>query len=177
MSVDALEHDGPVARRGIEIGGGREALLGPQFLVPAAAEQPRVIWPRGGIVAQPLLQILDGRRADQIQLKRRLAQSHDVPVGVDQPGQQRPPCAIDRVRDSREPHQLGMLYNSADLAVVADRQRAEMLQLAVGADLHAVDVGDQRVGHGRRGEERSGKCEERLVHEPPHSIVWRALKV
>ena len=35
MAVDPLQHDRPVGHDGIEIGGGGEALVRPQFLVPA----------------------------------------------------------------------------------------------------------------------------------------------
>ena len=50
------------------------------------------------------------------------------------------------------------------LAVVADDQRLEMLELAVGTDLHAVDVADQRVGEGGGGGEERGQREQGLLH-------------
>ena len=48
MAVDPLEHHRPVADHGVEVGGGREALVRPQLLVPAAADDParRPGWPR-----------------------------------------------------------------------------------------------------------------------------------
>ena len=61
-------------------------------------------------------------------------------------------------------------------AVVADQDAGEALQLAVSLDLDAVDVGDERIGVGRGGEQRCGEREEGFVHGQPHSIVRAALK-
>ena len=61
MAVDPLQHDRPVADDRVEVGGGREALVRPQLLVPAEADDPLSLGMRGGIVAQPLLQV--GERA------------------------------------------------------------------------------------------------------------------
>jgi hypothetical protein len=56
--------------------------------------------------------------------------------------------------------ELGAIENRFYLAVVADHQRVEMLQLPVGADLNAVDVMNERIGEERRGEQRQREREE-----------------
>ena len=65
-------------------------------------------------------------------------------VGVDQAGKERAAAAIDFMLDRT----LEILEPPEDLldpSIVVDDQRAEMLKLAVGADLDAIDVVDHRV--------------------------------
>ena len=110
---------------------------------------------RGRIIAQPLLQLGERMRARQVEPQRRESEVDDMPVRVDQPGQQRPPLAVDL-----------MLRPAAAIVVGIDdlqtlpsspiEQAGEMLQLAVGADLDAVDVVDQGVGGGGGSEESGG---------------------
>jgi len=86
-------------------------------------------------------------------------------VGIDESGQQRPPAAVDRVRDVGQSDQFGMLDDLADLALGRDGQRAESFELAVRADLDAVDVADQSIGgRGGGGDERCGEREEDGSH-------------
>ena len=42
MAIDALEDNRPIGNDGVEVGSGREFLDRPQFLIPAAAEDPFV---------------------------------------------------------------------------------------------------------------------------------------
>ena len=56
-SIDALKHDWTVGHDCVEIGGSREALVRPQLLVPAEADDPRVVRMRGGVIANALLQV------------------------------------------------------------------------------------------------------------------------
>ena len=97
MAVDAFEHDGPVADDRVEIGGGREALVGPQFLVPAAAEDParrrdaprhksRSRCCRSAIELVPV----------KVELECAEAEPHHMAVRVDQAGQKRAAPAVDR---------------------------------------------------------------------------------
>ena len=57
MAVDPLEPDRPVADRGVELGGGREAAEVPALLVPAAADDPARRRVGGGIGGDPLLRL------------------------------------------------------------------------------------------------------------------------
>ena len=87
-----------------------------------------------------------------------------MPMRVDQARQQRSAAAIDRAGDAGKPDQLGMLDDLPHLAVVRDDQRSKVLELAIGVDLDAVDVADQRVGKGGGGGEERGKREQGLTH-------------
>ena len=57
VAIDALKHDWTVGHDCVEIGGSREALVRPQLLVPAEADDPRVVRMRGGVIANALLQV------------------------------------------------------------------------------------------------------------------------
>ena len=87
-------------------------------------------------------------------------------VGVDQAGQQRPAAAVDRMLVSRRRRRARVQRPAFTLPSSPIEQAAEMLELAVGADLDAVDVADQRVGEAAEARERCGEREER-------SDAWR----
>ena len=65
---------------------------------------------------------------------------------VDQAGQQRPALGVDDICVAKLQHFA--MEQPFHLAVVADQDAGEALQLAIRIDLDAVDVGDQRVGEG-----------------------------
>ena len=69
-------------------------------------------------------------------------------VRVDQAGQQRSPAGVDALVDRRG-RSIAALEQLHHLAVVADHQPGEALQLAVRVDLDAVGIVDQRVGQER----------------------------
>jgi hypothetical protein len=91
-------------------------------------------------------------------------------VSVDQAGKQGLTVGID-ADGPRRVRVLNLGEGLHDLAVVADQQGLESLQLAVGADLDAVGVVDQRVGRCGGGEERRQQREQRHFHGRAHSIV------
>ena len=62
------------------------------------------------------------------------------------------------------------------LSILAHDKRAEMLQRAVGPDLKAVDVGDEGVRRGRRGDQCGEQGKDGFAHDPPHSIVAGKVK-
>ena len=78
---------------------------------------------RGRIIAQPLLQLGQRMRARQVEPQRRESEVDDVPVRVDQPGQQRPPFAVDLMFDRPLQIVIGIddLQNSAVVAEDAGR--------------------------------------------------------
>jgi hypothetical protein len=92
-------------------------------------------------------------------------------VRIDQSGQQSPSAAVDCAGNSGKPDELRTLENLADFAVVADRERSEVLELSILADLDAVDVRNQRVGKRGGRQQRHSEREEGLVHGARHSIV------
>ena len=123
MAVDASSHDRPVGDHGVEIGGGREALVRPHFLVPAAADDPAAARIGRGIGLQPLLQFGERSGAGEVELQRsRCPSAHHMAVRVDQAGQQ---CAArrrrSRVRSARRSSRRAEQLRH--LAVVADQQR------------------------------------------------------
>ena len=99
-----------------------------------------------------------------------------MPVRVDQAGQQRLAPRVD------PPGDVGRLLVvvGADqlhhLAVLADHQPREMLQLAVRANLHTIGVIDQRIGTGGGGGEQRGERDQGRFHGLRHSIVCRVGK-
>ena len=152
MAVDPDEPDGTVLHDRVEVGAGREALVGPILLVPAIADDParRSIGRREG--RQPLLQLGDRVRAGQVELKGAESIFADMSMRVDQPGQQRAALAVDAEVDPFGPR-IAKAKQLNDLAIAADDQPGEMLQLARAVDLKPVDVVDQRVGK-RAGREK-----------------------
>ena len=88
------------------------------------------------------------------------AQPHHMAMRVDQAGQQRPSARRRRACAGERRHRRACAMVCTHLAVVADQQAREALQLAVGADLDAVDVVDQRVGESgrRRGARRRARA-------------------
>ena len=170
VAVDALEHDRPVADHGVEIGGGREALVRPQFLVPAAADDPARVRMRGRISRQPLLEIGERAGADEVELKCGKTEPQHMPVRVDQAGQQCLAAAVDDRRPLRQCRRVGpsvrMTLPSSPIS-----SPVKCWSLPVGADLNSIDIGDQRIGQRGRGEQQRGEREERLFHYGAHSIV------
>jgi len=75
MTVDSLEHDGTIGDDCVEIGGGREALVGPKFLVPSAADDPARIRMRGGVSTEPMFQIVERAGADEVELESTEAEA------------------------------------------------------------------------------------------------------
>ena len=96
VPIDAFQHNRAVRNDCVEVGGSGEALDRPQLLVPAAADDPPRLGVRGAVGAQPLLQVGERARAGEIELQRGKAELGDMPVRVDQPGQQRLAVRIDR---------------------------------------------------------------------------------
>ena len=141
MAVDALEHDRPVGDDGVEVGGGREALVGPQLLVPAAALDPLHVRVRCGIVAKPLLQLRQRSTAGDIEPQRVESEVDDVSMGVDQARHQGAAAGVDRRAGFRP--RLPGVQDTHDLPVVAHHKSGEMLDVTRRVRLNAVGMDDQ----------------------------------
>src|SRR6185503_20547050 len=100
---------------------------------------------RGRIGAQPLLEVIERTRAGEVELQRRKAEAQHMAMRVDQAGKQRPAPAIDRIGGQLRKW-LADGKRADHLPVVTNQKRRKMLQLAVGPDLDAVDVADERIG-------------------------------
>jgi hypothetical protein len=111
------------------------------------------------ILLQPLLELLERGRADEVQLERIETELHHMTVSVDESGEQGPALAVDRAFRRLPPSHLP-IDNGNDLPVVSDSQFVEVLKLSIGANLQPVDVVNQRICEGWRGEERGGGREQ-----------------
>ena len=173
MAVDPLQPHRPVLHRGVEVGASRELLVRPQLLVPATPGDPRQVRIGGGIIAQPLLQFGQAAGAGQVQLPKRQAMAHYMPMRVDQAGHQHPPAAVHHARARRQ-LQLLALQHPLHLAVITDQQTGETLDLPVGSGANALHIGDQHVGKGGLGGEQGKRgAKEKLLHAATPSIVGR----
>ena len=122
-------------------------LVGPQFLVPAEADDPRGCrlgrrHRRRSRCCMSASELVPTRSS----VSAPTPSSMTWPWASISPGSSVRPRAVDRTRVRVRPPVAALVEHLPHLAVVADQQAAEMLQLAVGADLDAVDVVDQRVG-------------------------------
>ena len=148
MAIDAAEPHRAVADHRVEIGGGREALVGPAFLVPAAAEDPLGVGIGGGISGEALLQVGERGRAGEVELERAEAEPHDMAVGVDQAGQQGAPAGIDALVDLRgraSPRRSSFTTRPSS-PITSPVKRCN---LPARVDLDAIGIVDQRVGQER----------------------------
>jgi hypothetical protein len=117
----------------------------------------------GSISAEPLLKVRDGTRPGQLESHRGHAEVHHVAVRVDQAGQEGSALAVDHMLEHLRRRRSGQ--DALHLAVVADQQAGEVLQRAVGANLHAVDVADEGLGGRLLGrEQRAGEEEGGFGH-------------
>ncbi len=157
VAVDAFEHDRPVAYDRVEVGGGREGLFRPQFLVPAETENPFGVGIGGGVIAKPLLELGKRAGAGQIQPQGRKTEVHHMPMGVDEAREQGLALAIDHLVHASQLHHHAFGDDLLHLPVVANDEAGEMLELSVSAHLHSVHVVDDGGRPGGRGEEGGGE--------------------
>ena len=101
MPVDTVEHDGAVGDRSAEGAVGGEGLVGPQVLVPAVADDPRVVRCGGERDGAPhdLVVRRDVREVDFVQCE---SDGHEVQVRVDQPGEYGRVPEVQRLRPRRD---------------------------------------------------------------------------
>ena len=169
MAVDTIEPHRPIADHRVEIGRGREFLVGPHFLVPAATADPAFARVGARVSGESLLQFGERLAARQIELQRRKTEPHHMAMRIDQPGQNRPPAGIDNLC-VRKLHFLAT-QQALHPPVVADQHAGKMLQLSVGADLHNIGMVDQRIGSGGGSGEQRGERDQGCFHGDAHSIV------
>ena len=159
MAIDPHQPHRPVAHHCIEVGAGRHAAFGPQFLVPAEAGDPAVARIDGGIGFEPGLHVGNRIGPANVELKQSKTELHDVPMRVNQPGKH---VRAVKVEAGGCSGCLGALdHQPLHSSVIADQQAGEMLDLAAGIDLDAVGVGNQRVGRG--GGDRKGRSGEQGI--------------
>ena len=99
-------------------------------------------------------------------------------VRVDQAGQQEPPLAVDAVRRPRGNRFFALLFlarhrqrigaaglqHTHDLAVVADQDAGETLDMAFAIEGNALDVVDKRFGPHRTGGEQRKRRDQGVPH-------------
>ena len=163
MAIDPRQHDRAIGDHRVEVGGGREILHRPGFLVPAAADNPARVRIGPRIILQSLLQLAERRGAGQVQLQRGEAQSHDMPVGVDQAGKQRPAAHVDGSCDGPWPGGSGGQHD-LHFPVVADQQAVEGSDPSLVVGLVAVEIVDDRVGKGGGGRDQGGERDQMRLH-------------
>ncbi len=95
-------------------------------------------------------------------MQRAEAEVRDVTMRVDQARQKRLAMSVDD-RCRFRPRVAGV-EDADDLAVVADEQAGEMLDLRRRARLNAVRIVDQRIGPGGRAEQRRSERDEEFAH-------------
>ncbi len=111
------------------------------------------------IIAQAMLHVGERAAAGDVEPEGAEAEVQNMAVGVDQARQNRRSFHVDDRRSSRPA--VTVLEQADDLAVVADHDPAEMLELSVGAGLPAIRMVYEGNGPGRRGEEGGGGKRER----------------
>src|SRR5690606_15785844 len=151
---DALEPDRPVAHHGIQFGGGGEAAETPDFLVPAAPDDPRAFGIGGGILGDLALGLGERAGFREVDGEQAQPEAHHVCVRVDQAGNDRPATAVLAVVGTRGT--FAIADELGDLALVVDQHGLEARDGAGAVYRDAVDVVDQRVGLGGYGEGEEG---------------------
>ena len=167
MAIDAFKPDRAIGHRRVEFGGGGKPAEPPDFLVPPAADDPRAIGVCGSVIADFALRLGQRLRFGQIERERGEAKLEQVQVRVDQPGQQHAALAVHPVLRARQ--LVALVVDRQDRAIVAEPQRGEALDPAVGRDGLALDVVDQRIGLGRR-RERKQRRSDRGAEGVPHAF-------
>ena len=171
VAVDAVQHDGAIGDRGAERIVRRERLAGPEVLVPAVADDPRV-GRRARERDRAADDLLEGRGVGEIGFVQRGTDRQKVEVRVDEPREHGGAAGIEHAR-----------RRAAERVRAVARAHVDETAVAHGERLHhgcAVGIGgtdrrrrnDQvgaalaRGGHGsRRGCRRCQACEEgRTAH-------------
>ena len=171
MAIDAHQPHRPVANDRVQIGAGRHAALGPQFLIPSEPADPVAARIGGGIGLEARLHVGNRIGPANVELKQSKTELHDVPMRVNQPGKH---VRAVKVEAGGCCGCLGAPdHQPLHSTVIADQQAGEMLDLAAGVDLDAVGVDNQRVGRGGGGRKgRSGEQGKGDAHARFPSIVW-----
>jgi hypothetical protein len=141
---------------------GREPAEAPAFLVPAAADDPARRGIGGGILADPAERLLEAVGVGEVELEGVEAEAHDMAMGVDQAGNQRPAAAVEQILGPFRPA-IATVEQLLHPPVVADHDAGEADQAAIGSDRVAVDIVDQRIGKRRGGREQGGQDEEQSL--------------
>ena len=167
MAIDAGQPDRAVTDNRVQFGSSRKALFRPQFLVPAAPQDPRAVRVSlgiGGNFGQRL-----GQRAGvgQVQRQRAKAQAHDVAVAVDHAGDQELSLAVQLVGRAFRAL-VAAVEHLLDPAIVGQDQAGKAINPALRIDGHPVDIVDQRIGQGRGGKrQRAGRAQQQSLHALP----------
>ena len=171
MAVDAGDPHGVVRHRGRERVVGRELLLGPVVLVPAAAPDPGAGGHlRGGLAHAPD-HLVVRRRIHEIDLRERLAQAREMRVGVDQAGRYRAAGQVDHPGLRTAEACRTRVRPEVDDPAAADGEAAFHLRLRLDGVEHPVcqdEVGGVLCIGGSAGQsdpEKAGK-EHGLCHKP-----------
>ena len=100
VAVDPAEPDGPVGRDGVEDGGGRERAAGPEALVPAPADDPRIARRARRIASLTRRATSSSDATPRRSISSSPLPSDEVAVGVDQAGHGEGVGAVDDARVS-----------------------------------------------------------------------------
>src|SRR5580692_5349625 len=127
MTIDSIEHSGPVGYHHIELAGQGKAPKIPYDLIPSASQIPSELRMRLSIGAYPLLRLAQARRAYELDLDVLQSQIEHMAVRVDQPGQQGLAAAVNDLRVRVAVVQGCCVADSNNLATI-EYQRIEALQ-------------------------------------------------
>ena len=164
MAIDPLQPDRATGHHGVKLGGGRIAPFGPQFLIPAAPQNPRPVRMRFGISGDPGQRFGQRVRVRQIERHRRKAHREHVRMAIDQSGHDHLALAVDQV--SRARTFVAAVEHFGDAAIVTDHQRREMIDRAGGIKRDPIDIIKQRISHCRAGEgEQCGPSIQQRAHQ------------
>ena len=171
-------HDRPVGDHGVEVGGGRESACRPT--IPGSSRGRRSSRCRDWRRHRPCSRCCSVGERVRCRSRSSCSSSRSPrrrctwPCASIRPGSSvRPPASMRTALAGVRVLHLGERLD--DLAVVADQQRLEPLQLAVGADLDAVGVVRPACRRGRARRAARGEREQGLWSwRARHSIVWRA---
>ncbi len=176
MPVDALQPDGPVRHDRIQLRRGRESAEFPAHLVPAAAQYPRQIGIGLGVLRDLGERLIEAFRLRKIELQGLEAETHHVPVRIDETGEQGLAARVDHVSLGRS---FAVFQRALDPPIIADHQPGELGQSAEIVERIAVGVDDDGAGVCRpRDEDRCRDCQ--YAHDYPlylrirDDVSWRA---
>lgn len=173
MAVDPFEPYGAIAYHRVELGCGREATQAPDFLVPAATEDPGTVGKLLGIGRDQRLRFLERLGLRQVEGQRAEADAHHVNVCVEQAGHHHAaPAILAKIDVARQ--FLAALEDLLDPAIVTDEQGDEALDLAFFVESDALDVVEQRVGVCRRTRHSE---RQRSQRDPNHLHLFTPIKL
>src|SRR5690606_7831391 len=122
----------------IELRGGGKAAEAPSLLVPAAADDPGPFGIGGGVFGDPGLRLRERAGVREVDREQAEPETHDVGVGVDDPGNDGAATAVLAVVGAWRA--LAFAHQFDDFAFVVDQYRFEAGHGAVAIDSDAVDV-------------------------------------